>query len=168
MLEVNDQVKNGTHDKSSKANTKVNTQTTEKETQKPSYNKKPDFKVVIDDADFNNNLKKHRLKNYKEEIKKEKSRIEKEIEKIKKMASLKIVIGIFFVAIGAYRIFIGFNSSSTKWLEVGSKIGSGTKERVITNTKETIGKEHYMHIASILFGLYLISRKKNHIKRSKK
>lgn len=70
--------------------------------------KNKDFKVVINNEDFERNLQKHKLKLQKKEIEKEKVKIKQDVEALKKAAYLKIYIGLGIIAYGLVPLVFGY------------------------------------------------------------
>lgn len=69
--------------------------------------KSKDFKVIINNEDFESNLKKHKLKLQKKVIEKEKVKIKQDVEALKKAAYLKIYIGLAIIAYGLVPLVFG-------------------------------------------------------------
>ena len=119
---------------------------------------KRDFKVIIDQKDFDQNLKKHQLKNQKEEIKKQKIELKETIKTLKGQAYIQIAIGLAMTILGTINLF---KDRTTTTIGEMKKIGDSTPyyEKTITTKKVFLNRENYIHLLSLLVGLYLIYNK---------
>ena len=116
---------------------------------------KRDFKVIIDQKDFDQNLKKHQLKNQKEEIKKQKIELKETIKTLKGQAYIQIAIGLAMTILGTINLF---KDRTTTTIGEMKKIGDSTPyyEKTITTKKVFLNRENYIHLLSLLVGLYLL------------
>jgi hypothetical protein len=134
----------------------------EKSLQQGKRDESPAYKVIIEDDDFKNNLKKHKLKAQKKEIEKQKIEIAEQIQTIKKHAYLKITIGAFFTLLGLYKLIIGTSTRSIRHL------GGDEDELIIAKFNTVLSQNNYIQILLIVTGLYLVFSNKKDTKDTKK
>jgi hypothetical protein len=133
-----------------KVDTKQSASTTEK---LPTSKEKPrNFaKVIIEDDEFENNLRQHKLINQQKEIPHQKKEIESKILRLKKEAWIKIGIGVLIIVFSFKKFFL--NDFAIK------HIGYDEEELVITHHK--LANNDYFLIASIvIFIIYIFKTKK--------
>ena len=129
-----------------------------KKKEKNNKNKR-DFKVIIDQKDFDQNLKKHKLKIHKEDIKKEKVEIKKTIKELKKLAYLQIAFGVILTLFGIFKMFESKTlNSSTRFF--GTSGGHTRYEINVEKSDVYLDRGNYLHLLSIIAGLYLVFKKK--------
>ena len=116
---------------------------------------KRDFKVVIDQKDFDQNLKKHQLKNQKEEIKKQKIELKETIKTLKGQAYIQIAIGLAMTILGAINLL---KDRTTTTIGEIQNIGDGTPyyEKTIETKKVFLNRENYIHLLTLFVGIYLL------------
>lgn len=117
------------------------------------------IKVIVDNAEFEENLKHHQLKIQQKEIVNQKKVIQSKILRIKREAWFKIGLGVLLVLFVIRRYTTG--SSSIK------SLGNGEAEQIITTTP--FGREDFVVIALILIFIYFafFGTKKNAKKEKK-
>jgi len=115
MLEV------GSEDKTSKqSSAEEATEKNPKETNKPVK----EMKVIIPNDEFENNLKKHSLKEQEKDIHLKKQVIESKILQIRQMAWIKIAIGLYIIVLVSKKYIWGVSKVKN--------LGDGEAELIIT------------------------------------
>ena len=120
---------------------------------------KRDFKVIIDQKDFEQNLKKHQLKNQREEIKKNKVKLKETIKSLKLQAYIQMALGIALTISGVINMFSDRTTSTVDGPLKTLGDGDPYFERTITKEKVFLNRENYIHILCMLIGIHLIFKK---------
>lgn len=111
----------------------------------------PQFKIVVENEEFEKNLQKHKLKSREKEIALEKQAIHSSILKIKSTAWIKIILGIYILVMVAKKYIWG-----TKSLR---RLDGNNAELIIT--KSALNGNDYVLILLIMVFIYLTFFKKN-------